>query len=39
MDAELKNELRGDETSTELNELVDEILEVQLEGPDDDERE
>jgi hypothetical protein len=38
VDAELKNELRSDETSTELIELVEEILEVQLQGPDDDER-
>jgi hypothetical protein len=37
VDAELKEKLRGDETSTRLNELVEEVLEVQLEGPDDDE--
>jgi hypothetical protein len=38
VDAELKNELRSDETSTELIELVEEILEVHLQSPDDDER-
>jgi len=38
VDAELKNELRSDETSTELIELVEEILEVQLQSADDDER-
>jgi hypothetical protein len=37
VDVELKEKLRGDETSTRLNELVEEVLEVQLEGPEDDE--
>jgi hypothetical protein len=36
VDAELKEELRGDETSARLSELVEEILEDQLEGPDEE---
>ena len=36
VEAELKEELRGDETSSKLKKLVEEILEAQLEGPDDE---
>jgi hypothetical protein len=37
VDAALREELRGDETGEELRKLVEEILEGQLEGTDDDE--
>jgi hypothetical protein len=37
VDAQLKEQLRGDETSTKLRELVEEILNDELEDPEDDE--
>jgi hypothetical protein len=37
VDAELRNKLRGDETDAKLTELVEEIVDAQLEGSDDDE--
>jgi hypothetical protein len=37
VDAQLQEQLRGDETSTRLTDLVEEILNDQLEDPEDDE--
>jgi len=37
VDAELREELSGDETGEELRGWVEEILDEQLEGTDDDE--
>jgi hypothetical protein len=37
VDAQLREQLRGDETSTKLRELVEKILNDELEDPEDDE--
>jgi hypothetical protein len=37
VDAQLREQLRGDETSTKLRELVEKILDDELEDPEDDE--
>lgn len=39
VDAELRKELSGDETSAKVRELVEEILDDQLDGDDDDKQE
>jgi hypothetical protein len=37
VDAQLKEQLRGDETTTKVRELVEKILNDQLEDTEDDE--